>query len=264
MNPIPSLLVALLLLWGGCAHQSPEKKAERAFQFSHDRLGFSNETVWSYENGGIQSERDQHQTGGEHYTRRCFVVSRAAVQFWKFARFEPSLPPLSEKALAQRIRDVTTIDVWRDPLPQERRIVFPGYSNLPEISAAHPKTFQDNLGLGWPVYCRVGNMPMIIPPTRRHQENLYQEIVEDLKRGYPTIVWLVDFPGLKINHAATVYSLLKNDPKKAVFLIYDPNDHQAPKKLTYDKTERTFYFQKTFYFKGGKIDLRPLYRSPIQ
>ncbi|MES2308725.1 MAG: hypothetical protein V4507_07685 [Verrucomicrobiota bacterium] len=264
MTPIRLIALLFVFLWSGCAHLPPEKQSSRPFQFSIDRLGFSNETVWSYGDGEIKSERDHHQTTGEHYTRRCFVVSRSVVQFWKFARFEPSRPALDEKALAQRIREVTSIDVWKEPLPFEKRIVFTGYANLPQISAAHPKTFQANLGLGWPVYCRVGNMPMIIPPTRSHQENLFHEIVNDLHQGYPTIAWLVDFPGLRINHAATIYSILKDNPQKTVFLIYDPNDHLAPKKLTYNKKERSFYFQKTFYFKGGKIDVRPLYRSPIQ
>ena len=86
MTSIRSVTLLLVLFWSGCAHVSPEKSSGRPFQFSVDRLGFSNETVWSYADGEIKSERDHHQTTGEHYTRRCFVVSRAAVQFWKFAR----------------------------------------------------------------------------------------------------------------------------------------------------------------------------------
>ena len=253
-----------LLFWCSCAHLPPEQNASRPFQFKTDRAGFSNETVWNYVDGDVKSQRDRPQSTGEHYSRRCFVLSRAAVQFWKFARFDHSLPPLSDRELTSRIREVTTIDTWRAPFAPEKRILFPGYLSFHDITAAHPKIFQDNLGLGWPVYCRIGNMPLIVPVTRNYEENLYQEILKDLKKGYPTIIWLANFPRLNINHAVTLYSILKTDSKQTVFLIYDPNNHESPQKLTYDSKSKSFSFQKTFYFKGGFVNVRPLYRNPFQ
>jgi len=259
------LPLGALLLTIGCVHTPPEQISERHFDFQRDAFGFSNETVWTYdENGNPTTQRESSKIQGEHYSRRCFVVSRGAVQFWKFARLEPSAKKLSEKALAERIRELARIDTWKAPFPKEKRIVFPGYSTLRSISSAHPKLFQENMGLGWPVYCRIANMPMIFPPTRSGQADLFQQIVTDLKFGYPTIAWLVDFPKLKINHAVTIYALEKNEKNKSTFLVYDPNDHLAPKRLFFDHAKRTFSFQKTFYYKGGELDLRPLYRSPFQ
>ncbi len=259
------LLIGFLPLFFACVHTPPEQPAERHFNFRQDTFGFSNETVWTYDaQGNPSSQRDHSKAKGEHYSRRCFVVSRGAVQFWKFARFEPKAPPLSEILLAKRIRELAHIDVWKKPLPQEKRIIFPGYANLRAISSAHPKVFQENMGLGWPVYCRLANMPMILPPTRAGQADLYQQILTDLKWGYPTIAWLVDFPKLKINHAVTIYALENRTEKQTIFLVYDPNDHLTPKRLFYDHEQKTFSFQKTFYYKGGELDLRPLYRSPFQ
>lgn len=260
-----SLVVFLLLGFTSCVHIPPEEKAERSFRFKTDTLGFSNETVWSYDAQGnpIGAREDSKKTG-KHYSRRCFVVSRAAVQFWKFARFEPQSPKLPPTELAQRIRKVARIDVWKEPLPFSKRIVFPGYSHLHEISSANPEVFQDHLGLGWPVYCRIANMPMILPPTRPGQADLFRQINIELNFNYPVIVWLVDFPKLKINHAVVIYKKEQTKGDRTTFLVYDPNDHQQPKRIFYDARRKTFSFQKTFYYQGGDLDLRPLYRSPIQ
>lgn len=261
------IIFTTLLLFGltSCVHIPPEEKALRPFRFGTDTLGFSNETVWSYdEQGNPIGERDDAKKTGKHYSRRCFVVSRAAVQFWKFARFEPQSKKLTPEELAQRIRKVARIDVWKDPLPFPERIVFPGYSNLRSISSDYPEIFQDHLGLGWPVYCRIANMPMILPPTRHGQAKLFRQINVELDMNYPVIVWLVDFPKLKINHAVLIYRKEKTEGDRVTFLVYDPNDHQKPKRLYFDAQRKTFSFQKTFYYQGGDLDLRPLYRSPIQ
>src|SRR4029077_5576679 len=60
----------------------------------------------------------------------------------------------------KRIRAVTRKPPWHDPLPPEKLVVFPGYRNLREMSQAHTRLMQKNLGLGWVAYLRPGNFRM--------------------------------------------------------------------------------------------------------
>ena len=191
------------------------------------------------------------------------VVTRAAVQFWKFARFDPEEKPLSKEELAARIRQVTERSVWLPALPQPQRIVFPGYGSLREISRAEPGVFQSNIGLGWPVYFRAGNMPIVVPMTRAIEARLNQEIFRDLQRNDPTIVWLYNFPSLAINHVVVIFGG-ERDGSRYRYAVYDPNYTNGPKKLTFDTTTQTFSYQPTFFFKGGPVTARAIYRGVMQ
>src|SRR5438067_13717106 len=88
------------------------------FNYNRDTLSFANWTVFTYENGHIVSHKNQY---GHHYSRRCFVMSRTVVQFYKFAQFDPHASPLDDKELAKRIRDVTRKRPWHPTLPPEQR-----------------------------------------------------------------------------------------------------------------------------------------------
>jgi hypothetical protein len=258
-----SLLISLLgfpALW---AYEPPAAPASRQFQYDTDTFSFANETVWNYVNGSVQSESSHPQTQKRDYTRRCFVVTRAAVQFWKFARFDSQAAPLSHDELAARIREVTGRSVWLPAFSRNQRIVFPGYANLREISAADPDIFQANIGLGWPVYFRAGNMPIVAPVYRETEARLNDEIFHDLQLNWPTLVWLYNFPSLSINHVVVVIAG-KHEDGKFRYQVYDPNYTSGPKRLEYDVTTRTFSYQPTFYFKGGTVDARAIYRGVFQ
>jgi hypothetical protein len=258
-----AFLISLSSLTALSAYEPPAAPAPRPFQYDTDTFSFANETVWNYVNGSVQSDSSRSQTKKRDYTRRCFVVTRAAVQFWKFARFDPKAAPLPHDQLADRIRDVTERSVWLPALPRAKRIVFPGYANLREISAAEPGVFQENIGLGWPVYFRAGNMPIIAPVYRETEARLNDEIFHDLQLDYPTLVWLYNFPSLNINHVVVVIAG-KHDHGKFHYQVYDPNYTDTPKKLDYDTSTRTFSYQPTFYFKGGTVNARAIYRGVLQ
>ena len=258
-----ALLISLVFRFPVSAYEPPAAPAPRPFQYDTDTFSFANETVWNYVNGSVQSESSRARTQKRDYTRRCFVVTRAAVQFWKFARFDPKVAPLAPDQLAQRIREVTARAVWLPPLSGEKRIILPGYANLREISAADPAIFQANLGLGWPVYFRAGNMPIIAPVYRETEARLNDEIFHDLQMNYPTIVWLYNFPSLAINHVLVVIAG-KHGAGKFHYQVYDPNYTNGPKNLDYDEASRTFSYQRTFYFKGGPVTARAIYRGVLQ
>ena len=256
------LLISLALLPAISAYEPPTAPAPRPFRYDIDTFSFANETVWNYVNGTVQSESSRPQDK-RTYTRHCFVVTRAAVQFWKFARFDSKAAPLNDDQLAARIREVTERSVWLPPLAQNQKIVFPGYANLREISAAHAGVFQTNIGLGWPVYFRAGNMPIVIPVDRDTEASLNGEIFHDLQENYPTLVWLYNFPSLNINHVVVVFNG-KKDAGGFHYQVYDPNYATGPKKLDYDAATRTFSYQPTFYFKGGPVTARAVYRGVLQ
>jgi hypothetical protein len=237
--------------------------APRPFRYDTDSFSFANETVWNYIDGSVQTDSVRTPSKQRDYTRRCFVVTRAAVQFWKFSRFTPKAPALSRDQLAHRIRQVTARSVWLPALPPDQRIVIPGYANLRAVSAAEPGVFQANIGQGWPVYFRAGNAPIAAPVYRETEARLNQEISRDLQLNEPTIVWLYLFPSLKINHVVVVISGCRTGDHYR-YQVYDPNYTDGPKKLDFDVTTRTFSYQPTFYFKGGAVDARAIYRGVLQ
>src|SRR5215475_11535872 len=139
------------------------------FHFDRDTFAFANQTVFEYQEGHA-SLRKSSATKRDAYNRHCFVMSRTALQFKKFARFEPRSTPVDDAALAARIGDVTRQATWAEPLPENQRVVFPGYKDLKEMSKAHRELVQLNIGHGWPSYFRVGNVRMIFQDGSGYQE----------------------------------------------------------------------------------------------
>src|SRR5262252_10259934 len=82
------------------ALSSAHAGSSAGFDFHRDTLSFANWTVFTYENGHIVSHKNQF---GHHYSRRCFVMTRTAAQFYKFASFEPSAAKLDNNELRKRI-----------------------------------------------------------------------------------------------------------------------------------------------------------------
>jgi hypothetical protein len=257
------LLIAFSSLHAIAAYEPATTPAPHPFHYATDTFAFGNETVWNYVNGDVQADSSKAKKEKRDYTRRCFVVTRSAVQFWKFARFEPKAAPLSREQLATRIRHVTERSVWLPALPDNQKTVFPGYANLREISAADPSVFQENLGLGWPVYFRTGNMPIVLPVYRETEASLNGEIFHDIQKNVPTIVWLYNFPSLSINHVVVVIGGA-HEGNAYRYQVYDPNYTTGPKTLVFDATTRTFSYQPTFYFKGGAVNARAVYRGVFQ
>src|SRR5947208_10905599 len=78
------------------------------FRFDRDTLAFQNATVLKYKDGvPFLRARSASDDPANKYTRRCFVMTRTAMQFRKFARFDPRGASLDDKALTARIRSVT-------------------------------------------------------------------------------------------------------------------------------------------------------------
>jgi hypothetical protein len=233
------------------------------FDFKRDTLSFANWTVFTYENGHIVSHKNQF---GHHYSRRCFVMTRTAAQFYKFARFEPSVAKLDDNELRKRIRAITRKPPWHDPLPSEKRIVIPGYRSLRELSAANTQLMQRNIGLGWVVYLRPGNARMFYEHSKKYQEKTHDELERSLTRGEFFIAYLSDFPILHINHSVLVYkhSRPRSSDGGDHYLVYDPNHPDGPRHLEWLPAKQEFSFEKDQEFAGGFTRVFQVYGKALQ
>ena len=254
----------LLLLTAGRARAAD-------FRFDRDTFAFANETVFEYQDGhphlrGATADR----TRSQRYASRCFVMTRAALQFYKFARFDPRAAPLDDRALAERIRAVTRQPAWQEQLPANRRIVFPGYANLRAMSAKRGRVVQENIGLGWPTYFRVGNFRMVHEHSRAYQEQTHANLNATLARGELFVVYLSTFPSLTINHAVLVYARRPGAARDARakrlerYAVYDPNHAKRPRELSWSPGQRAFEYQKDWDFVGGFVQVYQIYGKPLQ
>jgi len=233
------------------------------FNFKRDTLSFANWTVFTYENGHIVSHKNQY---GHHYSRRCFVMTRTVEQFYKFARFEQKAARVDDRELTKRVRDVTRRPPWHDPLPAEKRIVIPGYRSLRDLSQAKTGLMQQNIGVGWVVYLRVGNFRMFYEHSKKYQEKTHAELERSLARNEFFIGYLSDYPILHINHSVVVY---KHDRARSAdgndyYLVYDPNHPDRPRHLNWIAAKREFSFEKDREFPGGFTRVFQVYGKALQ
>ena len=261
-RPQVVLVFFALLAFAARAYTPPTAPAPRPLHYPQDTYAFKNETVWNYGGGTVQGGPDTTKKQRQ-YTRRCFVLCRSTVQFWKFAKFDPDAKPLADAALAGRVRAVCARSVWLPILPDQDRIVIPGYANLREASAARPDVFRENIGNGWSIYFRPGNFPITLPVDRSTEARVNGEIFHDLGMNYPTIIWAYRFPSLKLNHVLMIFAC-KRDAKAYHYLVYDPNYSDRSGHLDYDIATRSFSYQPTYYFKGGYVNVRAIYRGVVQ
>lgn len=248
------------------ALSAPAQDASK-FRFDRDTLWFANWTVWNYANGlrVREPESRSHKEKTDRYTRRCFVMARTAQQFFKFARFEANAAPIDDRELAHRVRQVTRKQPWHPALPPNERIVFPGYASLRALSRAQTRILQNNIGLGWPTYARVGNFRMFTVRGRDYQEKEHARLNETLGRGQMFVAYLSDYPILHINHAVLVYRRTSRDGDKIdKYLCYDPNHPDRPRELTWLPEKREFNFEKDLEFSGGYTRVYQVYGRPWQ
>src|SRR5579871_3810787 len=124
-----------LIVATGCTTLDPSAGPGRPFNFQQDTFAYANELVFNYEDGAHVAETNS-PARERSYTRRCFIMAAGVVQFWKHARFEPGASPVSDEELAKRVREVRDTAVWWPSESPAKRIVFPGYTDLHELSVA--------------------------------------------------------------------------------------------------------------------------------
>jgi hypothetical protein len=242
-------------------------KGERAFVFNRDTFGFDNETALEYHDGHASPRPRTPGQQPKRFTQHCFVMSRTVVQFRKFVRFEPRIPALGDKELAERIRRITSIPPWTAAFAPRDRIVMPGYMDLRSLSQARPGIVQQNIGLGWPTYFRPGNWRILLPHGPAQQAKTHEEMDRALKASEGFFVaYLTNFPrSLNINHGVLVYARKNRDRAGGCcYTVYDPNHHDAPRTLEWSKSDGSFRYQRDTDFVGGRVIVWQVYGRPLQ
>ena len=241
------------------------RAVEPDFCFDRDTFAFANQTVFEYHEGHA-SLRKKSAVKRDAYNRHCFVLCRTAMQFKKFARFDPKGAPLDDASLAARVRTVTHQAAWAEPLPENQRIVFPGYKNLREMSEARRELLQRNIGHGWPSYFRISNARMMFQPGAGYQAKTHTRLNAALARGEVFIGFLTTYPRLSINHSVLIYKQQSFSPNPGVerYFVYDPNHSESPRELTWSPRTRSFSYQKDWDFVGGSIRVYQVYGKWLQ
>jgi hypothetical protein len=233
--------------------------AERPFEFARDTVGFTNLTRWIYEFDEEGQVNTHPRTPRPAYTHRCFAVARLNRQFFDHATFEAAgpRPPLAE--LRSRVRQVVSRSARRPAKPGER-VVFSGFAGLRELSEAHPELLQRLGGRAAESYFQRGHWRLVFPFSRGHQARQAELLAERLGTGRPLVVHLVRFPSLSINHAVLLFACRPTDAGWA-FDAADPNDPQTRLVLEFENNTRSFYWPRTHYFAGGRVDVYEVYRN---
>jgi hypothetical protein len=254
------LLVALSTLLGGCATRCLREANDRPFVFGRDTFAYRNDLVWEYvfdDATGKTSHRTRDPK--PDYTHHCFVVARSSRQFFQFARFEPSLPPVPDKAYRKLINQVVARDPMNCSEPLER-IVIPGFTNLHHFSLGRPKLLQEEAGGAWRSYFQRGHWRIMVPFTRSGQEKEASILMAQIRNHRPPVVHLVRFPQLTINHAIVLFDV-KETAETVEFSAYDPYEPNRPIPLVFDRHSRRFSFPRNPYYIGGWVNVYEVYRS---
>ena len=254
-------VLSFLLLVGlfcGCAGRR-EFVGSRGFDFQHDTFAFANDLVWEYHFDDKGKWVHQRREPEPDYTHHCFVVARSARQFFQHARFDAGQPVADDATYKALIRTVVSIDPGR-VLPDDRKIVIPGYADLRSFSLAKEPLLKSECGGAWQSYFQRGHWRMVFPFSRANQLATAERLLSDLRRNEPPVVHVVRFPQLTINHAVLLFDARETE-KEIRFATYDPNKPDSPKTLVFDRETRTFNFAGNDYWPGGRVDVYEIYRN---
>lgn len=234
----------------------------RGFDFQRDTFAFANQTRWSYAVDAVTGRQVATPRGrAPDYSLRCFVVVRAARQFWLHARFEPTRPAPDEPACRELIRAVVSRSA-QAASGAGAKVVIPGYASLREFSVAREALLKAGCGGAWRSYFQRGNWRMIYPFPRAHQASEAAQLVAALRGGALPIVHVLRFPQLTINHTLLLFGA-RETPGVIEFRAYDPNVPERAIPLTYERATRTFTLPPLPYFAGGRVDVYEIYRGWI-
>jgi hypothetical protein len=255
----PSLCVILSLII--CVILSSVSAVGKPFRFPQDTFAFTNETYLAYRiDASGQLHISPRQEGQKAtYSRECFVLTRSILQFHKFAEFNPKLPKISEAEYRQKLLQLNRIPAWKQAT--DHKIIFPGYSDLWSFSAVHTLLLEKHLGNWWPTYFRLGNWPMALPFPRWEQASLARWLTDRMDKEGIQTVFMTRFKPL--NHCLVAYHYARQPNGDVIFDVCDVNQPGKLVHLSYRAATRSFYFDKSWYYPGGVVNIMKLYISPL-
>jgi len=248
------LLVTALIISGATVWSKP-------FDFQSDTLAFKNQTYYDYKPVSDSQIEITRRRGGDppDFSRHCFHMCRAVVQFYRFAEFRPDLQKASEAEYAEIVRRISRIPAWSSG--PKTRIIVPGYKDLKSFSLGETLVIQKNLGLWWPSYWRVGNWRIVFPVPRSGQARIAKWLQNRIELGGIQTIYITRFK--PINHCLVAYHFADEPGGDIVFDVYDANQPDKLVHLTYRASDRSFYLDKTWYYRGGLVSVMSLYANPL-
>ena len=197
----------------------------------------------------------------ELYAHYCFVLARAARQFFQNARFDPTAPRLDHAAYVERVRRVVARAAWEPALPADDRVVIPGYTNLREFSAAEQTAVKEGLpGRFW-TWVHWTNWRIGLPVGRTHQRHVLEEIEAELAAGRLVQLLVTNFPTPELNHTVIVFAARSNGAATEL-TTWDPNEPEGPGTITFDD-ERGFWATRVYETRPGPIRVFRMYYSAL-
>ncbi len=193
------------------------------------------------------------------YALRCFVLTRAARQFFYHARFSPDAPAADDATYLKLIREVNR----RNPRARcavEAEVVFPGFDSLRSFSRKYEALLKSECGGAWRSYVLRSHWRMVFPISRTHQQHTAGRLLEAVAENQPPIIHLVLFPKLTINHGMVLFDADETETE-IQFHAYDPNEPEKPTLLTFNRAMRTFSLPPNHYWAGGVLDVIEIYRN---
>lgn len=247
------LFAYALTLFGATAWSRP-------FDFQSDTFAFKNQTYYDYKPlSATQIEVSRRHGKVPDFSRHCFQMCRSVVQFYKFAVFRPDSPKASESEYREIVRRISRIPAWSSG--PKTKIVVPGYKDLRSFSLGETLVIQKNLGLWWPSYWRLGNWRIVFPVPRFGQERMVKWLRNEIEHGRIQTVYITRMK--PINHCLVAYHFAEQPSGDFVFDVYDANQPGKLVHLTYRPSDRSFYFDKTWYFRGGLVSAMRLFAGPL-
>jgi hypothetical protein len=262
-NPRFTLFASAFLLLGvgGCATSDKVPQNTRPFVFEKDTLSFANDLSWEYFYDAEGKWRNKKRQPAPEYTQHCFVVSRAARQFFLHARFDSSLPKAAAGQYEELVQTILRRS-WSKPSDPTNRVVIPGYKDLRGFSRDYESLLKEESGGAWHSYFQRGHWRIMLPFSAAGQEKMAAALEAKIKNNGAPIIHLVRFPQLTINHAAVLYGVT-NTPEAILFSMYDPNYPVKPATLTFDRKTRHFNLPANTYYPGGQVNVYEIYKSLV-
>src|SRR6202171_3263525 len=251
-----SLCLVVLALAGCASAPAIERNASRpasgaALRFGVDTFAFRNDIRW------------KNPRQPDMYANYCFVMARAVTQFQRFARFAPELPRVEPSEYTRLVGLVVERSPWEDPLPSAERVVIPGYTSLHELSAAHEAAVKTGLGgFVWTVI-HWTNWRVVFPVTGGQQERVARETLAELDAGRMVQLLVTNLPKVELNHTVIAYDYRIYEGRFLEFIVYDPNEPEAPGRVAFDRAERTFFASGVYDTEPGTIRAFRMYYSPF-
>src|SRR5262249_8389315 len=151
----------------------------------------------------VRAESPDRPVGFANY---CIIMARGATQFFRFARFAPDLPPVSDAEYTRLTAEVMRMPAWHEAWPPDRRIVIPGYADLRTLSRAREPAVKAAFDSSILSMLHWRTWRTALPLSPEHQARLARELTEEIQAGRPAPLMLSSFPVEDyVNHAVLVY-----------------------------------------------------------